>query len=144
MKLGSLSGKHCTALSCSVSNHRGAGCPLFEWFLGLFPTFLILISLCTQPSRSNGRMLSCGQCFSSHVNHVAQLVRLLRIETKELNVHFYRDTYKKDIYSWIKVPAVLTFCHHLCITSAVENTKTFIYHPVCFSYLGYIVRLPYP
>lgn len=61
-----------------VYDSRKAGCPLFEWFLGLFPKFLILISLCTQSTETNAGMLCCGQSFSFHMNCVVQLVRQLK------------------------------------------------------------------
>lgn len=66
-------------LGCPLCDWRKAGCPLFEWFLGLFPTFLILISLCTQSAVSNASVLCCGQSFSVHVSCVVQPVRQLRV-----------------------------------------------------------------
>lgn len=61
-----------------VYDSRKAGCHLFECFLGLFPRFLILISLCTQSTKTNAGMLCCGQSFAFHVNCVLQLVKQLR------------------------------------------------------------------
>lgn len=73
MKLGALLGMHSATSSRSSSDSREAGCHLFECFLGLFPRFLILISLCTQPTKTNAGMLCCGQSFGFHVNCVLQL-----------------------------------------------------------------------
>lgn len=56
-------------ISCKpIMTVEKAGCPLFEWVLGSYPMFLILISLCTQSSKTNTGMLCRGQSFSFYLN----------------------------------------------------------------------------